>query len=132
MLEEKFKFYSVSENRMFKLFFGTKMNIEFLQDLLEAYFDLKEGSLKEIEILNPIIIGENIMKRNYELDVKVKLPDGTLIDIEMQNSYDNTAEKKSLIYLSKIFSEQLYKNEDINNVRCFKFNFYKKISNTQK
>ena len=129
MKDKTIEFYPIYADAMFKEIFGTEKNKKFTADLLESYFKLESGTLKDIEIINSVELDrETVFKRQYELDVKVKLPDGTLVNIEMQKVYNSFAEKKNFTYLTKMYSNQLDKNEDMSKVKkTISINFVKDL-----
>ena len=107
------KFTQLYSDVLFKIMFGTERNKMFAQDFLESYLNLEQGSLKGLKILNSFSLDkETIMSRKFELDIKVELPDGSLIDIEMQRKYDEAAETRLFLYLTGLAYTQLKTGEE--------------------
>ena len=107
------EFTQLYSDVLFKIMFGTERNKMFAQDFLESYLNLEQGSLKGLKILNSFSLDkETIMSRKFELDIKVELPDGSLIDIEMQRKYDEAAETRLFLYLTGLAYTQLKTGEE--------------------
>ena len=93
---------------MFKKFLGTNEYIYLTTYLLETLFNLPKGSLDGSEITNSVKLDkETIINKRFELDVILKTPNGDIYDIEMQNDYNENAEIKNVLYVAKVFSEEL-------------------------
>lgn len=117
MLED-FMFVPIYTDIMIKFLFGTFNNRRFLADFLEKCLYLEIGTLKDIEIINSIVLDkETVSQRKYELDIKARFPDGRLIDLEMQNKYNLNAEKRLFVYLTGLFYTQLRRSEDVDKLR---------------
>ncbi len=109
--------YYLSNDLVFKHIFGTKENVRFTADLLESFYNYEKGSLKGLKVINSYKPkSENIKDKKYELDVLVKLKSGDLINLEMYNNYDLNAEKKSVLYISKIISKKAIKRGEEYNL----------------
>ena len=113
---------------MFKYIFGTKENIKYTQNLLESLYDLEENELKGIKVDNSVnLLKENIKLKDYETDIIVTLPNGNLINMEIYTNYTADAEKKSVMYLTTIFSQGLKKGQKYNEMpNVSQINFVKK------
>ena len=76
-----------------------------LIDFLEAILEIKIDDViieKETELLP-----ENINNKVGILDIKAKLNDGTLIDIEMQNINQGNIEKRMTYYLNQLYTSSM-------------------------
>ena len=77
-------------------------------------------SLEEVEdtTLMPTILRKESEDDKYGiLDVKVKMKSGILIDFEMQVIYYDCWEKRTIYYLSKMYTEQLKAGEDYDKLQ---------------
>lgn len=75
---------------------------------------------KEVEdtILMPTILRKESEDDKYGiLDVKVKMKSGVLIDLEMQVVYYDCWEKRTIYYLSKMYTEQIKAGEDYDKLQ---------------
>ena len=97
----------------FKHLFGIDEHKKFTCDLLESFFNLPSGTLRELKILNSVVLNaETIKAKDFILDVLVELPDGMQLDLESYSNYDRNARVKDFFYLSSLYSKQLKKGED--------------------
>ncbi|MCM1053274.1 MAG: PD-(D/E)XK nuclease family transposase [Ruminococcus sp.] len=108
--KEQTKLVFLSNDLVFKFIFGTDNHIKYVADLLESFYNLESGSLKNLKVLNSVKFNsETIKEKNFEMDVLVELENGDLINLEMYNNYDVNAEKKSLLYISKVLGNKSLK-----------------------
>ena len=90
---------------IFKKLFGTVGKEKLIKDFLEAILDIK---IEEVELgLETILIADEIDEKAGILDVRVKLEDGTDIDVEIQNSVNSAIIKRSHFYASRMYGKQL-------------------------
>ena len=71
-------------------------------------------NIQKIQIKNPEIVPFTKEEKRGLLDIKVKLDNGTIIDIEMQMKNEKNTEERSTMYLGKMISEQLQSGEEYN------------------
>lgn len=104
---------------VFKYIFGYNKNIKYTEYLLELLFNFKSGSLKDrVEILNSFKLDKTSYKeRGFEIDVRIKMPDDSYINLEAYTSFNDTSRLKSLMYLSHMFSHHLYSGERRKNAK---------------
>lgn len=111
------KFIPPSNDLMFKNLFGTEENIMFTIDMLHKLLKLSYNELEELTIVNSVKLNkETIENKHFEMDVLIRLKNGDLINLEMQQEYDEEAESKSLMYLTGTFYKSLKKGESYDNV----------------
>ena len=72
---------------------------------------LNEEQVENVQITNPIELGDGIEDKAFILDVKVVLNNETYINLEMQVLNEKNWEERSLSYLSGAF-DQLYRGQD--------------------
>ncbi len=95
--------YTLTNDYMFRAVFQKNQNA--LKGLLSALLDIPKTSIKEVTILNPIILGETIDNKTCILDLHLRLNNNELINIEMQVSdFDNWPER-SITYLGRSFDQ---------------------------
>ncbi len=103
------------------------LTLDFLNDILKrdssnCFIDIEFGD-KE---LTPIIEGSKLSI----LDIKAKMNDNTLVNIEVQVAKQDFIDKRSLYYWSRIYSKQLKKGEkyDLLNqtitINLLNFNYF--------
>ena len=85
---------------IFKKIFGSKGNEGILKSFLESILDIEIESLEvdlETELLPDFYDG-----KLSRLDVRTKLNDGTIVNIEVQTNMYDYSDKRSLAYWSKV------------------------------
>lgn len=99
---------------IFKNIFGNKTSSNILISLLNAVLGYKKDGKKitEITIDDSFIKKENIDDKFAILDIKATLSDGTRVNIEMQIVDQYDMKKRSLYYLSRLYSEQLKQGDE--------------------
>ncbi len=95
--------YTLTNDYMFRAVFQKNQNA--LKGLLSALLGIAKKEIKEVTILNPIILGETIDNKTCILDLHLRLNNNELINIEMQVSdFDNWPER-SITYLGRTFDQ---------------------------
>ena len=90
---------------IFKKLFGSVGREKLVKDFLEAILDLK---IESVELgLETILLPEEIDDKTGVLDVRVKLEDGTNVDLEIQNAEQGFIIKRSHFYASRMYSSQI-------------------------
>ncbi len=104
-----------------KNLFGTERNVVFTENLLENYFGYEKGGLRGCEITNSVVITSELIKgKKVEMDIRVKLPDEEIVNLEFYSVYDDMSEIKSFMYITKVFSSQLKSGEIYGNIKRIK------------
>ena len=91
---------------MFKKVFGDKENTNPIRILLKCILDI---DAKEIEILNPEVIGSSYYDKRTIVDLIVKLEDGTKIGIEMNTNVNKYLIDRNIFYMFKVMSSDMKK-----------------------
>ena len=110
-MENNLELLPLTDDYIFKRVFAYKGNESVLKDFLEALLKIE---IRGIKITNPEIIPYEKGEKRGLLDIKVKLDNGTIIDIEMQMKNEKNTEERSTMYLGKMISEQLQSGEEYN------------------
>jgi len=82
----------------FKRLLGVEENTLILQDFLECVLDLEHEDIVGLELLDKELKKEHAEDRSGILDIQVRLKDGTLIDIEIQRSWNRLFPKRAFAY----------------------------------
>ena len=69
----------------FKRVFGVEENKDVLQDLLECILDIPPEDIAGLELLDKEFQKELLSEKLGILDIKLRLNNGTFVDIEIQN-----------------------------------------------
>lgn len=100
---------------VFKKLFGTVGKERLIKDFLEAILDIK---IETVELgLETILTADEIDEKAGILDVRVKLEDGTEIDVEIQNSVNRAIIKRAHFYASRMYGKQLRAGIDYGNLK---------------
>ena len=87
-----------------------------LREVVRSVLGLSNEQICSVEILNPIILGQNITAKDFILDVRVLLNNNTQVNLEMQVLNHGNWPERSLQYLCRSF-DQLNKGEDYLHVK---------------
>ncbi|UTC67334.1 MULTISPECIES: Rpn family recombination-promoting nuclease/putative transposase [unclassified Treponema] len=107
----------------FKRIFGTEENKDILQDLLECILDILPENIAELELLDKEFHKEILTEKLGILDIKLRLKDGTIINIEIQNRWRGDFPERSVYYWSKMYTEGIKQGQDYTNLpKCITIN----------
>jgi len=120
---------------LFKRLLGSEENKACLQDLLECILDIPVGAIEGLELLDKELAKDTVSDKTGILDVKLRLSNGTAIDIEIQNSWSAEFIPRTLFYWSKMYIEGFKEGEPYTNLtKCITinlvsqgFNFNRKV-----
>ena len=108
---------------LFKRLLGAEENKACLQDFLECVLDMEAGTITDLELLDKELAKEVVTDKTGILDVKVRLKDGTTIDIEIQNSWSAEFIPRTLFYWAKLYIEGFKEGEPYTSLtRCITIN----------
>ncbi|UTC90546.1 PD-(D/E)XK nuclease family transposase [Treponema denticola] len=95
----------------FKRIFGVEENKDVLQDLLECILDIPSESIAGLELLDKELHKDSISDKTGVLDVKLRLKNNTIIDIEIQNRWNSEFAQRTIFYWAKMYTENLKASE---------------------
>ena len=98
---------TLKNDYLFKRLLGTEENKHILKDFLSATLRLPPEKLEGLELLDKELKKDHAEDRTGILDIQVRLKDGTLIDIEIQRSWNRLFPKRAFAYLSKMYCSSL-------------------------
>ena len=114
---------TLKNDYLFKLLLGSEENKACLQDFLECVLDMPSGMIAELELLDKELTKNELTDKTGILDVKLRLTDGTIIDIEIQNSWSAEFIPRTLFYWSKMYIEGFKEGESYTSLtRCIAIN----------
>ncbi len=115
----------------FKRVFGRNGNEGILKDFLESILDIE---IKDITIQNPEIPKNMRDSKIGILDVRAEINGKEIIEVEMQVQNQYNIDKRSPIYITKIYSDQLKEGDSYVKVKkvavinILNFNYYERNS----
>ena len=115
----------------FKRVFGRNGNEGILKDFLESILDIE---IKDITIQNPEIPKNMRDSKIGILDVRAEINGKEIIEVEMQVQNQYNIDKRSPIYITKIYSDQLKEGDSYVEVKkvavinILNFNYYERNS----
>ena len=109
---------TLTNDYLFKLLLGSEENKVCLQDFLECVLDMPAGMITDLELLDKELTKDAITDKTGILDVKLRLKDGTTIDIEIQNSWSAEFIPRTLFYWSKMYIEGFKEGESYTSLTC--------------
>lgn len=109
-------------NRLNDFFFKNLMGNEKRSDLTLRFLNLildrtKENEFKKIRFLNPFFDPLTIDGKLAILDIRASIDDNSFVDIELQVARQNYMPKRSMYYLSRMYSEQMVRGEQYNELK---------------
>ena len=117
----------------FKRVFGVEENKDVLQDLLECILDIPPETIAGLELLDKEFHKELLSEKLGILDIKLRLNDGTFVDIEIQNSWHFDFPERTLYYWSKMYNENIKQGQDYTKLpKCITINLIGKGFNKNK
>ena len=114
---------TLTNDYAFKRLLGSEENKPLLQDLLECILDLTPQQVLDLEFMDKELTKEEFGDKTGILDVKLKLTDGTVIDIEIQASWNASFVKRTLFYWAKMYTADFKAGESYDKLhRCIAIN----------
>ena len=95
----------------FKRVFGVEENKDVLQDFLECILDIPPETIADLELLDKEFHKDSISDKTGVLDVKLRLKNNTIIDIEIQNRWNSEFIQRTIFYWAKMYTENLKASE---------------------
>ena len=95
----------------FKRVFGVEENKDVLQDLLKCILDIQPEDIADLELLDKELHKDLISDKTGVLDVKLRLKNNTIIDIEIQNRWNSEFVQRTIFYWAKMYTENLKTSE---------------------
>ncbi len=74
-----------------------------LKNLIASFMRVTVDKINEVEITNPIILGDNVMDKELHLDVRTVVNNEREFDFEMQMLHHEGWTERSLMYLCRAF-----------------------------
>ena len=114
---------TLTNDYAFKRLLGSEENKPLLQDFLECILDLTSQQVLDLEFMDKELTKEEFSDKTGILDVKLKLTDGTVIDIEIQASWNASFVKRTLFYWAKMYTADFKAGESYDKLhRCIAIN----------
>ncbi|EPF33463.1 Rpn family recombination-promoting nuclease/putative transposase [Treponema denticola] len=131
-MEKLFK-VTLRNDYAFKRVFGTEENKDVLQDFLECILDIPPETIAGLELMDKEFHKSLLSEKLGILDIKLRLKDGTFIDIEIQNSWHFDFPERTLYYWSKMYNEAIKQGQDYTKLpKCITINLIGKGFNKNK
>ena len=103
--------HNMTNDYMFR--YILQKNEKVLRGLISSLLHLKPEAFRTIKIRNPINLSEDILGKDFIMDIEIIMNDNTLINLEMQVNNRHNWLERSLSYLCRTF-DQLYEGQDYN------------------
>ena len=101
--------HNMTNDYMFR--YILQKNEKVLRGLIASLLHLNPNDIKKLTIKNPINLAEEIIGKDFIMDIEVMMNDNTLINLEMQVNNKHNWSERSLSYLCRTF-DQLYECQD--------------------
>ena len=106
--------YKLTNDYLFHAVFQTNKRV--LKELLAAILHLDSSHIRELEILNPILLGETINEKTCILDLFLLMNDDTRINIEMQVASTDYYMDRALLYACRAY-DNLERGEEYQQLK---------------
>ena len=114
---------TLTNDYAFKRLLGSEENKPLLQNLLECILDLDPQDVIDLELMDKELTKEELSDKTGILDVKLKLTNGTVIDIEIQTSWNASFVKRTLFYWAKMYTADFKAGESYESLhKCIAIN----------
>jgi len=114
---------TLTNDYAFKRLLGSEENKPLLQDFLECILDLTPQQVLDLEFMDKELTKEEFSDKTGILDIKLKLTDDTIIDIEIQASWNASFVKRTLFYWAKMYTSDFKAGESYDKLhRCIAIN----------
>jgi hypothetical protein len=111
-MSEKENTITLKNDYLFKRLLGAEENKPILQNFIECVLNIPHEEIEGIELLDKELKKDQLDDKTGILDVKVRLKDKTVIDIEIQALWDDSFVNRTLFYWAKIYIEEFKSGED--------------------
>ena len=112
--------FTLKNDYAFKLLLGVEKNKQILQDFLECVLDLEHDEIEGLELLDKELKKDHPNDKAGILDIRVRLKNGTLIDVEMQQLSTTTGVTRGFNQLLvEYFVQQNIRNRIAIRLFCF-------------
>lgn len=99
----EFGLLELTNDVVFKAFFGDKRNSRLLLDFLES---ILQEEISSLELLNPYVEPSHSNDKSSQMDLRVLTDKGEQINIEMQLKGHQAFKERMLIYWAKMYGSQ--------------------------
>lgn len=106
--------YNMTNDYMFRAIL--QENEKVLRGLVASLLHMHPEEIRTVSVENPIILGDAIDKKTIVFDVKIKLNNNSLINLEMQLLNEHNWTERSLFYMCRAFS-RLLKGDDFSKLQ---------------
>ena len=114
---------TLTNDYAFKRLLGSEENKPLLQDFLECILDLAPQEILGLEFMDKELAKEEFSDKTGILDVKLRLTNGTVIDIEIQASWNASFVKRTLFYWAKMYTADFKSGEAYSSLhKCITIN----------
>ncbi len=114
---------TLTNDYAFKRFLGSEENKPILQNFVECILDLSSAEISNLELMDKELTKEELSDKTGILDIKLKLTNGTVIDIEIQASWNASFVKRTLFYWAKMYTSDFKTGESYDKLhKCIAIN----------
>ena len=114
---------TLTNDYAFKRLLGSEENKPILQDLLQCILELSSDEISGLELMDKELTKEELSDKTGILDVKLRLKNGSIIDIEIQSSWNVSFVKRTLFYWAKMYTSDFKAGESYDSLhKCITIN----------
>lgn len=108
---------TLKNDYLFKRLLGSEENKHILQNFLELVLCIPHEEIEDLQLLDKELKKDQIDDKTGILDVKIRLKNRTIINIEIQALWDDSFIFRTLFYWAKIYVEEFKQGEDYTDLR---------------
>ena len=117
MINQEMMYMKPNRDLIFKAIFGDPRNIILLESLLRSILKFPYDDFKELQLTNTELIAQKKNDKLGRLDVKLKMKNGRIVNIEIQVAKDMDMRERVTYYGTRLIADQLASGEEYDELK---------------
>ena len=115
--QETKKLFPLTNDAMMKLYFTREENMEQLKQFIKATTHLTNEDLFKVEIKNPYLSKQQVLEKDFIVDIRVTSTTGHQINIEVQVKKHADFIERMVSYNARQYSTQLHRGDEYSELK---------------